>query len=422
MAKGFKVLTRAHITKLKPGGILREGGIEYHHKVREGGTWYINAMVDGQRIHRKIGKNGRSGQDGEYTLTDCVAALEKMKADAREDRLNLPKGRQVPMTFAQAAEEYLKREAEIGGKDLQRKTATLRLYLVPFFKNMPLGKLTTFDVEKYKNHRLTGGTTLGGDRMSPKARKKGQAIGGQKKDLAPGTVNRELATLSHLLSRALEYGWITHKSAVVKRLPLDESCKVALTPEESNALMEAAWQDRHPQIYAFVAIGLSSGMRKSEILAIRLRDVDIKNATIYVPKAKKGPRTQPMSPIACNVLKGIIELLEKWGGEIDWLFPADSESGHTVNIEDAFKRVVKAAGLDPKKVTPHTMRNSVITQLHVSGVDVATIQRISGHKDPRMVFHYARPNDPHIQKALMRQAEEITSCSNNSDKTASQPA
>lgn len=109
--------------------------------------------------------------DGEYTLTDCVAALEKMKADAREDRLNLPKGRQVPMTFAQSAEEYLKRETEIGGKDLQRKTATLRLYLVPFFKNMALGKLATFDVEKYKNHRLTGGATLGGDRMSPKARK-----------------------------------------------------------------------------------------------------------------------------------------------------------------------------------------------------------------------------------------------------------
>ena len=69
MAKGSKILTRANMSKLKPGGVLRENGIEYHNKVREGGTWYINAMVDGQRIHRKIGKNGRSGQPGEYTLT-----------------------------------------------------------------------------------------------------------------------------------------------------------------------------------------------------------------------------------------------------------------------------------------------------------------------------------------------------------------
>ena len=347
-------------------------------------------MVDGQRIHRKLGKSGRSTQDGEYTLTDCIAALEKMKADAREDRLNLPKGRQVPMTFTQAAEEYLKREAEIGGKDLQRKSATLRLYLVPFFKNMHVAKLSTYDVERYKNHRLIEGTTLGGDRMSPKARKKGRAIGGQRKDTAPGTVNRELATLSHLLSRALEYGWVTHKSAVVKRLKTEDPCNIALTPEQAAALLKAAEEDSNRHIYPFIAIGLGTGMRRTEILSIRLQDVDIERCLIHIPKAKAGRRDQPMTPHICGFFKGLVEAAQHCGYQLDWLFPADSESGHVVNIMKPFQRVVKAAGLDPRKVTPHTMRRTVITQLHLSGVAVPTIQKISGHHDPNMV-HLNRP-------------------------------
>jgi len=405
MAKGFNTLTRANLTKLKPGGVLREGGIEYHNKVRDGGTWYINAMVDGQRIHRKLGKNGKSGQNGEYTLTDCVAALEKMKAEAREDRLNLPKGRQVPMTFAQAADAYLQREAEIGGKDLQRKTATLRRYLIPFFKNMPLGKLSTYDVERYKNHRLTEGTTLGGDRMSPKARKKGQAIGGQKKDTAPGTVNRELATLSHLLSRALEWGWITQKSAVVKRPKLDNVRDYYLTAEEADALLAAAGKDHMIEIWAFVAIALATGMRKSEILAIRYADIDLERCVIHIPKAKAGKRDQPITMTLALFFKECLLVRNHYHPEQEWLFPADSASGHSVNITKSFRRVVIAAGLDPNKVTPHTLRHTAISHLMQAGVDLSTLKRISGHKSDHMVLRYGHQNDAHVQAAMNKLSE-----------------
>jgi integrase len=405
MAKGSKILTRANMSKLKPGGVLRENGIEYHNKVREGGTWYINAMVDGQRIHRKIGKNGRSGQPGEYTLTDCIAALEKLKADAREDRLNLPKGRQAPMTFSQAAEEYLKREAEIGGKDLQRKTATLRLYLMPFFKNMPLAKLSTYDVERYKNQRLTQGTTLGGDRMSAKARKKGHAIGGQKKDTAPGTVTRELATLSHLLSRALEWGWITQKSAVVKRPKLDNARTDYLTAEECVALLTAADRDHDRNIWAFVYIALATGMRKSEILAIRYEHINLNRAIIHIPNAKAGKRDQPITMGLASFLAECIAVKKHFHLAGEWLFPANSASGHVVNITKPFKRVVLAAGLDPKKVTPHILRHTVISHLMQAGVDLSTTKRVTGHRSDSMVLRYGHQNDAHVQAAMNKLTE-----------------
>ena len=48
-------------------------------------------------------------------------------------------------------------------------------------------------------------------------------------------------------------------------------------------------------------------------------------------------------------------------------------------MDKPFKRAVKRAGLDPSKITPHVMRHTAITNLVQAGVDLPTIQVISGH-------------------------------------------
>ncbi|MCC2975719.1 tyrosine-type recombinase/integrase [Sphingomonas sp. PL-96] len=65
-----------------------------------------------------------------------------------------------------------------------------------------------------------------------------------------------------------------------------------------------------------------------------------------------------------------------------------------------FARAVVRAGLDPQKVTPHTMRRTAITRLVKAGVDLPTIQRISGHKTLAMVLRYVHLNDQHIDAAI----------------------
>ena len=66
-----------------------------------------------------------------------------------------------------------------------------------------------------------------------------------------------------------------------------------------------------------------------------------------------------------------------------------------------FRAAVNAAGLDPELITPHVMRHTAITKLVQAGVDLPTVQRISGHKTLAMVLRYAhvhaaayRPGDP----------------------------
>ncbi|MBA2654441.1 MAG: tyrosine-type recombinase/integrase [Gammaproteobacteria bacterium] len=69
-------------------------------------------------------------------------------------------------------------------------------------------------------------------------------------------------------------------------------------------------------------------------------------------------------------------------------------------MEKAFRRVVAAAGLDPKQVVRHTLRHTAITHLVQAGVDLPTVKRISGHKTLQMVERYSHQNGIHIQSAM----------------------
>ena len=148
MAKAFSKLTRPAIRKLKPGDTMNEHGITFERLANSDGVFTVNVMVDGQRIHRVIGRES----DG-TTRTQAEEFIEKVRRDARDDRLSLPKGRKVALSFKEAGGKYLKKQEEEGGKDLDAKRRRLNQHLIPFFGDMPLSKVTSFDVERYKKQR-----------------------------------------------------------------------------------------------------------------------------------------------------------------------------------------------------------------------------------------------------------------------------
>jgi site-specific recombinase XerD len=85
----------------------------------------------------------------------------------------------------------------------------------------------------------------------------------------------------------------------------------------------------------------------------------------------------------------------------EWLFPANkSKTGHVVNIDKAFRHVVEKVNLNPKEIVRHTLRHTAITHLVQAGVDLPTVQRISGHKTLQMVVKYSHQNGEHIQAAM----------------------
>ncbi len=384
MAKTFESLTRPAMRKLKPGEKIIEHGIEYERLSKTDGVFLVNLMVDGQRIHRTIGKES----DG-TTRTQAEEYIEKVRRDAREERLALPKGRKVALAFSDAAEKYLHKLEEEGGKDLYTKTYRLKTHLVPFFEHTPLSKIHTSEVERYKKQRLEEIALP--EKQRPKDVSKLQTT-------SKGTINRELSILSHLFNKAIDWGWITARPAKISRFHEGQGRITYLTVEQIRRLIECAKQDQNEHIYPFIIIGLETSMRKMEILSIRREHVELDRLIIFIPKAKAGMREQPITNHLADFLKAYMNVLPEG---TQWLFPSiAAKEGHTINLLKPFRRVVAAAGLDPKQVVRHTLRHTAITHLVQAGVDLPTVKRISGHKTLTMVERYAHQNGEHIQAAM----------------------
>lgn len=162
--------------------------------------------------------------------------------------------------------------------------------------------------------------------------------------------------------------------------------------------MEKASEHQSPFIYPFILIALETSMRRSEILSIRLENIDLERRIIFIPKAKAGAREQPITKNLAAYLAEHIKTVET--GQV-WLFPSSrSKCGHIKWPEHAFREVVKSAELDPKQVVRHTLRHTAITHLVQAGVDLPTVQRISGHKTLQMVAKYSHQNGEHIRSAM----------------------
>jgi len=403
MALKFTRLTQASMRSLPSGKKLTEHGIEYEKLSSGDGIFRLNIQINGKRTHRAVGRESEG-----ITLTKCLAIKEQLATKAREDRLDLPAARKLHMTFAEAAIQYLERLALGDGAGLIRKRISLERHLVPFFGNMTLCQICTFDVERYKKTRSAETSLRGGDRVSAAAKNHGDHRGAKVVPVSKATVNQELATLNHLLNKAVEWGWLSTKKATVKKYKLDNARTVYLTLEQANQLLNEAQKCTAPEIYPFTLIGLETGMRLREILAIRIADIDLGRQRIFVPNAKAGSRDQPISPTLVEFFR---QHLAELPTNQEWLFPSrgDSKSGHFESIEKQFRKIVRNAGMDPKEVVRHTLRHTAATHLIQAGVDIPTTQRILGHKTQAMVFRYVHMSGNHIEAAMSDLSERYKS-------------
>src|SRR3989338_3273660 len=128
MSVKFRKITRVNQRNLKAGEKLEEHGITFERLSNGDGRYKINIMVDGQRIHRVVGKESEG-----VTRLQAEELIATFRTDARHGRLNLPKGRKLQFSFAEAAKTYLLKLEEEGGKDIKAKTYRLDQHLTPFF-------------------------------------------------------------------------------------------------------------------------------------------------------------------------------------------------------------------------------------------------------------------------------------------------
>lgn len=175
-----------------------------------------------------------------------------------------------------------------------------------------------------------------------------------------------------------------------RRLP------VVLTPDEVVRIL--GFLEGEHRLFAQLLYG--TGMRISEGLQLRVKDLDFDHGTIIVREGKGSKdRAEGRSGVA---LPDALERKYPRAGHSwpwFWVFAqhthsTDPRSGvvrrhhmYDQTFQRAFKRAVEQAGIT-KPATPHTLRHSFATALLRSGYDIRTVQDLLGHSDVSTTMIY----------------------------------
>ena len=213
------------------------------------------------------------------------------------------------------------------------------------------------------------------------------------KKLKPASINTAISSLKFFYQEVLEKD-IFKK---IKPPKPEKKLPIVLTKEEIKSLINAAKNQKHKLLIEFL---YSSGLRVSEAVSIKLKDLDL-NERIGIVKSGKGKKDR-LIIISNNIVEHIekhIERQEKKGYKSEFLFHVKNPEKH-LSIRQAQKIIQKAAekaGIQ-KRVFCHALRSSFATHLLESGIDIRVIQELLGHSNLQTTQRYTKVSTEQIKK------------------------
>lgn len=175
----------------------------------------------------------------------------------------------------------------------------------------------------------------------------------------------------------------------IKMPKKERSLPAVLTPDEVRALIGSADTEKSKLI---ISLLYSSGLRVSELVNLKVSDINSQDGTGWVRRGKGGKdRLIIISP---TLVKGLYEYLE--GRSNQYIFSKEKPLT-TRNIQKIIKLTSKRAGIQ-KKVTPHTLRHSFATHLLENGTDIRIIQTMLGHSSLSTTQVYTHISSEQLKK------------------------
>lgn len=158
-----------------------------------------------------------------------------------------------------------------------------------------------------------------------------------------------------------------------------------LSVEDIDAMIAAlpADKDETPRNHAIIETLYGSGLRVSELVALRLSRISLDEGYIIVEGKGGKQRLVPLSPVAIDLIRDYLPLRERGvikPGNEDILFLNRRGAPLTrVMVFYIIRDLAVAAGIN-KKVSPHTLRHSFATHLLEGGANLRSIQEMLGHE------------------------------------------
>jgi integrase len=219
--------------------------------------------------------------------------------------------------------------------------------------------------------------------------------------LSPWTLLGAWKVLSNLFSHALARGLISEsplKRVAKAERPIGKTRKQtrALSDEDCAALL------RHASVgwHALIATAIFTGLRVSELLGLRWRDVNFSEAVIHVRHQLSRARTDQPSRLKelktgaglrdVYLLPELESLLRRHklasahSRDDDFVFA--TREGRPLSQRNAARALAKASERSGVRASMHDLRHTAISRLIAAGLDVVEVQRQAGHARPSVTL------------------------------------
>jgi len=239
-----------------------------------------------------------------------------------------------------------------------------------------------------------------------------------------GTINKWLAALRGFLSTAEAHGLMDERTlrrltrkggplATFKAHAAPEPTGRMITSHERRAIMDATRSDRREGAPkgtrdAAVLALLENGLRRHEVVSLRLRDIEDTSDGFMLRVRGKGRKVRKVP-----VQNGHAVALSRWlslrGREPGAVVSALSRQGALLDaprsltpeaIALILSERARQAGVE--NVTCHDYRRTYISTLLDAGADLVVVSRLAGHSSPKTTARYDRRGDDALRKAGAR--------------------
>ena len=208
-----------------------------------------------------------------------------------------------------------------------------------------------------------------------------------KQNKAPQTINIHLNAVRFFYREVIK----KRVTLTVKNVKRNKRLPIVLSRDEISLSINSVKNIKHKLI---LSIGYGSGLRVSEVVSLKVMDVDLNELTIHLKHGKgKKDRISILPEQIIDDLK-ILMSGKKMG---DYIF--ESERGGkltTATAQKVFKNALKKSGIN-KPATFHSLRHSFATHLLENGVDVRYVQELLGHKNIATTQVYTKVTNPKLK-------------------------
>jgi integrase/recombinase XerD len=227
-------------------------------------------------------------------------------------------------------------------------------------------------------------------------------------ELAPKTINRRLSSISSYFQFLMEKGFLETNPALGVRRPKQVVITETndLTDEEVERLFNTITTQASPLHKAILVTFFTTGIRKSELINIKLSDLQEVNGEMTLKIRAKGGKQllKYLLPECCDYIQEYLNDMKNQKREIepnDWLFQPSinpKNPGQTdrplvaSSIDYIFKKYCKIAQIN-KNISPHSARATYIGSSLDGGADLLRVSRDVGHSSVKTTENYNKRKD-----------------------------